>query len=58
MTKQIMTLANGNVLLCLEGGYDLQSICDASEMCMRALVGEEVSSLYQKFSSAIFFVVL
>ena len=43
MTKQVMTLAEGRVAMALEGGYDLTSICDSSEMCLRALLGEEVS---------------
>lgn len=45
MTSQMMTLASGKVVLVLEGGYDLPSICDASESCMQALLGEEVSVL-------------
>ena len=43
MTTELQTLAGGKVVLVLEGGYDLPSICDASESCMRALLGEEVS---------------
>ena len=31
-----------NILLYMPGGYNLTSICDASEMCMRALLGENV----------------
>ena len=42
MTQQLMTLAKGKVCLVLEGGYELTSICDASEMCLRALLGDEV----------------
>ena len=42
MTKQMMLLANGKVGMALEGGYDLQAICDSTEMCLRALLGEEV----------------
>ncbi|XP_050714789.1 histone deacetylase 4-like isoform X9 [Eriocheir sinensis] len=41
MTKQLMTLARGKVVLALEGGYDLTSISDASEACVRALTGED-----------------
>lgn len=29
------------VVLALEGGYDLTSISDASEACVRALTGED-----------------
>lgn len=35
MTKQLMNYANGKVVLALEGGYDLASISDAAEQCVR-----------------------
>lgn len=38
-----MTLAGGRVVLALEGGHDLTAICDASEACVAALLGQEVS---------------
>lgn len=38
-----MTLAGGRVVLALEGGHDLTAICDASEACVSALLGLEVS---------------
>ncbi|XP_064106353.1 histone deacetylase 4-like isoform X9 [Macrobrachium nipponense] len=41
MTKQLMTLARGKVVLALEGGYNLTSICDATEACVRALTSDE-----------------
>lgn len=37
-----MTLAGGRVVLALEGGHDLTAICDASEACVAALLGQEV----------------
>lgn len=37
-----MTLAGGRVVLALEGGHDLTAICDASEACLAALLGQEV----------------
>ena len=43
MTKQVMTLADGRVAMALEGGYDLNSMCDSTEMCLRALLGEQVN---------------
>ena len=43
LTKQLMTLAGGRVVLALEGGHDLTAICDASEACVAALLGQEVS---------------
>lgn len=45
MTKQMMMLANGKVGMALEGGYELQAICDSTEMCLRALLGEEIPLL-------------
>lgn len=44
MTQQLMTLAGGAVVLALEGGHDLTAICDASEACVAALLGNKVSS--------------
>lgn len=38
-----MTLAGGRLVLALEGGHDLTAICDASEACVAALLGQEVS---------------
>jgi acetoin utilization deacetylase AcuC-like enzyme len=43
MTRELMSLAGGKVVLSLEGGYELTSICDAAEMCTTALLGDEVS---------------
>lgn len=45
MTKQVMTLAKGKVVLSLEGGYDLPSICDCSQECVAALIGDETASI-------------
>lgn len=42
LTKQLMTLVDGRVVLALEGGHDLTAICDASEACVNALLGNEV----------------
>lgn len=44
MTKQLMGLAGGRIVLALEGGHDLTAICDASEACVSALLGNEVWS--------------
>ncbi|XP_015214727.1 histone deacetylase 4 isoform X3 [Lepisosteus oculatus] len=41
LTKQLMGLAGGRVVLALEGGHDLTAICDASEACVSALLGNE-----------------
>ena len=42
LTRQLMGLAGGRVVLALEGGHDLTAICDASEACVSALLGNEV----------------
>ena len=42
LTKQLMGLAGGRLVLALEGGHDLTAICDASEACVSALLGNEV----------------
>ncbi|XP_064155144.1 histone deacetylase 7-like isoform X2 [Anguilla rostrata] len=47
LTRQLMLLAGGRVVLALEGGHDLTSICDASEACVNALLGNEVEPLSQ-----------
>ncbi|KAF6301730.1 histone deacetylase 9 [Rhinolophus ferrumequinum] len=45
LTKQLMTLADGHVVLALEGGHDLTAICDASEACVNALLGNQLEPL-------------
>ncbi|XP_053311882.1 histone deacetylase 7 [Spea bombifrons] len=45
MTRQLMSLAGGRVVLALEGGHDLTSICDASEACVSALLGNELDPI-------------
>uniref|UniRef100_A0A3B3IJM4 Histone deacetylase n=1 Tax=Oryzias latipes TaxID=8090 RepID=A0A3B3IJM4_ORYLA len=45
LTKQLMTLAGGRLVLALEGGHDLTAICDASEACVAALLGQELDPL-------------
>ncbi|PIO38101.1 hypothetical protein AB205_0063270 [Aquarana catesbeiana] len=45
LTKQLMELAAGRVVLALEGGHDLTAICDASESCVSALLGNELEPI-------------
>ncbi|KAF2365725.1 Histone deacetylase domain [Trinorchestia longiramus] len=45
MTSQLMTLARGKVVLALEGGYHIPSVCDGVEACVRALLGEPLPPL-------------
>jgi histone deacetylase 6 len=40
MTHMLMSLADGKVVVCLEGGYNLQSISDSSVAVARTLMGE------------------
>ncbi|XP_022309888.2 histone deacetylase 4-like isoform X8 [Crassostrea virginica] len=42
MTRELMSLADGKLVLALEGGYDLPAICDATELCIKALLGDEL----------------
>ncbi|XP_058521184.1 histone deacetylase 4 isoform X2 [Ochotona princeps] len=48
LTKQLMGLAGGRIVLALEGGHDLTAICDASEACVSALLGNELDPLPDK----------
>ncbi|XP_046841297.1 histone deacetylase 4-like isoform X2 [Xenia sp. Carnegie-2017] len=48
MTRQLMKVANGQILLALEGGYSLPSLCDSAEACMRALLGDEIPPLAEE----------
>lgn len=45
MTRQLMQLAHGKIVLALEGGYDLPSICDSAEECVRVLLGDNPSQI-------------
>ncbi|XP_050438023.1 histone deacetylase 4 isoform X2 [Adelges cooleyi] len=47
MTQQLMQIADGKVVLSLEGGYDLTAICDSAEECVRALLEEDVASIVE-----------
>lgn len=42
LTHLLMGLAGGRVVMALEGGHDLTAICDASEACVSALLGDPV----------------
>ncbi|XP_013408875.1 LOW QUALITY PROTEIN: histone deacetylase 6-like [Lingula anatina] len=39
MTQMLMSLANGRVILALEGGYNLHSISESMAMCTKVLLG-------------------
>lgn len=36
-TRTLLNYANGRVVLALEGGYDLTSISDSAEACVRVV---------------------
>ncbi|XP_063975199.1 histone deacetylase 4 isoform X7 [Diachasmimorpha longicaudata] len=48
MTQQLLELANGKVVLALEGGYDLAAICDSAQECVRALLGDEITPIKEE----------
>ncbi|KAK0404631.1 hypothetical protein QR680_017547 [Steinernema hermaphroditum] len=55
-TRQLMNYADGKVVLALEGGYDLPSICDSAEECVKALCqssGEPTVQLSEEALSAV-----
>lgn len=41
MTKRLMEINDGKLIICLEGGYNLESISWASESVLRTLTGEK-----------------
>ncbi|XP_074051540.1 histone deacetylase 9 isoform X6 [Macrotis lagotis] len=45
LTRQLMQVADGHVVMALEGGHDLTAICDASEACVNALLENELDPL-------------
>uniref|UniRef100_A0A3Q3G9M7 Histone deacetylase n=1 Tax=Kryptolebias marmoratus TaxID=37003 RepID=A0A3Q3G9M7_KRYMA len=47
LTQLLMALAGGRVVMALEGGHDLTAICDASEACVSALLGDLSDSVFQ-----------
>uniref|UniRef100_UPI0037E8CC0A histone deacetylase 5 n=1 Tax=Semicossyphus pulcher TaxID=241346 RepID=UPI0037E8CC0A len=47
LTQLLMGLAGGRVVMALEGGHDLTAICDASEACVSALLGDPDDSVFQ-----------
>jgi histone deacetylase 6 len=46
MTHMLMSLANGKVVACLEGGYNLKSIAKSALSVTRTLMGEPPPRLY------------
>lgn len=44
-THWLSSLANGKIILCLEGGYNINSISHAMAMCAKALLGDPLPML-------------
>jgi len=45
LTRQLMGLANGRLALVLEGGYNLDTLCNSVEQCTRALMGLTIEKI-------------
>lgn len=45
-THWLSALANGKIILCLEGGYNVNSISHAMTMCTKALLGDPLPMLH------------
>ncbi|XP_031628963.1 histone deacetylase 6 isoform X2 [Contarinia nasturtii] len=45
-TQWLSSLANGKIILCLEGGYNVNSISHAMTMCTKALLGDPLPLLH------------
>lgn len=45
-THWLSSLANGKIILCLEGGYNVNSISHAMTMCTKALLGDPLPVLH------------
>eukprot|EP00122_Pirum_gemmata_P002931 Pgem_evm1s2645 len=48
MTSRLSTIANGKVVLCLEGGYELKSLSDCATACLETLLGKPLPLLPTK----------
>ncbi|CAF1318895.1 unnamed protein product [Rotaria sordida] len=44
MTNQLMKLADGKVVLVLEGGYELKALVECGTLCVEALLGRDLPS--------------
>ncbi|KAK6345073.1 Histone deacetylase hda1 [Orbilia javanica] len=52
MTHMLMSLANGRVAVCLEGGYNLNSISDSALAVAKTLMGEPPQPLHDSHTSS------
>ncbi len=42
MTKKLMSLADGKLVLVLEGGYELNGLAECGKLCVEALLNRQV----------------
>jgi len=40
LTQMLMKMTNGKLIMVLEGGFELEALCDCTESCIRTLRGE------------------
>ena len=45
MTRKLMSLAEGKVVLVLEGGYELNALAECGKLCIEALLNRQVGSI-------------
>lgn len=45
LTRMLMRCGNGKVAVALEGGYELMSLCESAESCIKSLLGENLLPL-------------
>ena len=45
MTNHLRKLANGKIVLVLEGGYELNALAECGKLCVEALLGRQVRFL-------------
>ena len=45
MTQQLLTLAEGRLVMALEGGYELAAICDSEQICVSTLLGDPIPAI-------------
>lgn len=43
MTRKLMSLADGKVVLALEGGYELNALAECGKLCIEALLNRQVN---------------
>lgn len=53
MTYMVSSLANGNVVLALEGGYNLESVANSATECIKVLMGESPPAIPAMIASAV-----